>query len=61
MLKRLKIKNFTIFSNDVLSFASGLNVIVGDNATGKSHLLKLLYSISSILCQCTEEKELARL
>ncbi len=46
MLKQLKIENFTVFPKADLKFASGLNVIVGENGCGKSHLLKLLYAIS---------------
>ncbi len=46
MLKQLKIENFTVFPKANLKFASGLNVIVGENGCGKSHLLKLLYAIS---------------
>jgi len=45
MIKLLKIKNFTTFSNAQIEFSPGLNVIIGDNATGKSHLVKLAYSI----------------
>ncbi|MCK5896101.1 MAG: AAA family ATPase, partial [Cocleimonas sp.] len=47
MLKQLKIENFTVFSKADLQFSSGLNVMVGENGCGKSHLLKLLYAISS--------------
>jgi len=45
MLKSLEIKNFTVFANAGIEFSKGLNVIIGDNATGKSHLLKLGYSV----------------
>jgi len=45
MLKSLDIKNFTVFANARIEFSKGLNVIIGDNATGKSHLLKLGYSV----------------
>jgi len=45
MLKSLEIKNFTVFANANIEFSKGLNVIIGDNATGKSHLLKLGYSV----------------
>lgn len=38
MLKRLELDNFTAFPQAHLDFASGLNVIVGDNGTGKTHL-----------------------
>ncbi len=43
MLKSLKIKNFTVFSSAQLDFSEGLNVILGANGLGKSHLLKLGY------------------
>ena len=45
MLKQLSIENFTVFSKANFEFSSGLNVIVGENGTGKSHVLKLVYSI----------------
>jgi len=44
VLKSLKIRNFTAFKAADLTFASGLNVIVGANGTGKTHILKLLYA-----------------
>lgn len=45
MLKTLEIKNFTCFPEAKLDFSPGLNVIVGENGTGKSHLLKLGYAV----------------
>jgi predicted ATPase len=44
MLSRLHIQNFTVFADAKLEFANGLNVIIGSNGTGKSHLLKLAYT-----------------
>ena len=44
VLKSLKIKDFTVFRDIDLKFANGLNVIVGANGTGKTHLLKLPYA-----------------
>ncbi len=44
MIQTLAIKNFTAFAKADLSFAKGVNVIIGSNGTGKSHLLKLAYS-----------------
>lgn len=46
MLKILDITSFTCFPKAKLEFSPGLNVIVGENGTGKSHLLKLGYAIS---------------
>ena len=44
MLDRLEVKNFTSFSEARLKFAEQLNVIVGENGTGKTHLLELPYA-----------------
>jgi hypothetical protein len=43
MLKQLRISNFTAFGTATFDFSPGLNVIVGANATGKTHVLKLGY------------------
>lgn len=48
MLKRMTVKNFTVFKDEIFEFSPGLNVIVGENAVGKSHLLKLGYSLVSV-------------
>ena len=45
MLGELDIVNFTAFEKATFKFSSGLNVIVGANGTGKSHVLKLAYSV----------------
>lgn len=44
MIKSIDIKGFTLFQSAKLQFASGINVIIGSNGTGKSHLLKLCYT-----------------
>jgi AAA15 family ATPase/GTPase len=43
MLRALEIKNFTVFEEAKLEFSPGLNVVIGENGTGKSQLLKLGY------------------
>lgn len=45
MLKRLQIQDFTVFANADFEFSKGLNIIVGTNGTGKSHVLKLGYAV----------------
>lgn len=45
-LSRLDLYQFTSFKDVRLDFASGVNVIIGENATGKSHVLKLLYTLT---------------
>ncbi len=48
VLKSLKVKNFTAFPAARLDFAKGLNVIIGENGTGKTHLLKLPYAVMAV-------------
>ena len=45
MLKQLNLKNFTVFTQADFQFSPGINVIVGENGTGKSHVLKLAYAV----------------
>ena len=45
MLKRLHLKNFTVFADANFEFSPGLNVLVGTNGTGKTHVLKLGYAL----------------
>lgn len=44
MLSNLKIKNFTVFPIADLQFSKHLNVIIGENGSGKTHILKIVYS-----------------
>ncbi|MGI4743794.1 MAG: AAA family ATPase [Janthinobacterium lividum] len=46
MLKRLHLRNFTVFADAEFEFGEGLNVLVGTNGTGKTHVLKAGYAIS---------------
>ena len=48
VLESLQIKNFTTFADADLRFAQSLNVIVGENGTGKTHLLKLPYAVMAM-------------
>jgi predicted ATPase len=45
MLQQLDIKNFTVFQDAGFNFSNGLNVVIGENSSGKTHILKLAYSI----------------
>jgi len=42
--KQLTLQNFTAFSQMTLEFIPGINVLVGENGTGKTHILKALYA-----------------
>jgi predicted ATPase len=44
-LKRLELDRFTTFAKASFDFAPGVNVLIGENGTGKSHVLKLIYSV----------------
>jgi len=44
MISRIKLKNFGPFKETTLEFSDQINVFVGTNSTGKTFLLKLLYS-----------------
>ena len=44
----LSLKAFSLFQEAEFVFSPGLNVLIGANATGKSHVMKLLYSILKI-------------
>lgn len=46
MLKRLHLQSFTAFADADFEFGPGLNVLVGTNGTGKSHVLKLGYAVT---------------
>lgn len=43
-IKSIKLKNYTVFEDLSVNFGKGINVVIGENATGKTHLLKLLYA-----------------
>lgn len=48
----VKLDNFTVFKDIELKFDKGINVFIGENGTGKTHLLKVLYSA----CQSSNPK-----
>ena len=43
MLTGIKIENFTAFDHLEIKLSEGINVLIGANGTGKTHLMKLLY------------------
>ncbi|MBF0291349.1 MAG: AAA family ATPase [Nitrospinae bacterium] len=48
MLKSVDIKDLTVFPHASLQFSPQLNVISGENGSGKSHLLKVAYSVLAV-------------
>lgn len=45
-ISRLTVQRFTAFEEAEFAFAPGVNVLIGENGTGKSHVLKLVYALS---------------
>ena len=45
MIERLELKNFTTFTELGIDFSPKINVIIGENGTGKTHLLKAAYGL----------------
>ena len=45
MITRLELKNFTVFDCLTIDFSPKINVIIGENGTGKTHLLKAAYTL----------------
>ena len=43
-IQRLELENFTCFAKAEMDFSSGINVFIGENGTGKTHVLKVLYA-----------------
>ena len=45
-IRRLTVRRFTAFEDATFELGSWVNVFIGENGTGKSHVLKLLYALS---------------
>ena len=45
IIKSLNLTNLTVFQDAALEFSDGLNLIAGENGSGKTHILKMCYSI----------------
>lgn len=47
-LTRVKLERFTAFDNLDLALSTGINVLVGANGTGKTHLMKVCYAACDV-------------
>jgi AAA15 family ATPase/GTPase len=47
MIDKIKLSNFTAFKELEVDFSPKINVIIGENGTGKTHLLKASYALCS--------------
>jgi predicted ATPase len=52
-LTKIELENITVFDSLSLELAGGINIFIGENGTGKTHLLKLLYSA----CQAAQVRK----
>ena len=48
-IRKIFIKNITVFEDFELSFDKGINVIIGENGIGKTHLLKYIYALTKFV------------
>src|SRR4051794_12998284 len=51
MLRRMRLTNLTVFPEANLQLGRHLNVFVGENGAGKTHLLKAAYSVIATLAE----------
>lgn len=52
IIKKVKFENYTVFEAQQIEFCPGINILIGENGTGKTHVLKALYSA----CQSVTKK-----
>ncbi len=48
MIKHIKLERFTAFDQFSLEFSPGLNLFIGENGCGKTHLLKVVYAACDV-------------
>lgn len=48
MINAISIKDFTAFKELDVRFSPGINILIGANSTGKTHLLKLMYALTAV-------------
>lgn len=59
-INHVRLENFTAFAKLDQALSPGVNVIIGANGTGKTHLLKVLYAATAITTGEDREKGFAR-
>ena len=47
-IDKLHLVNFTAFRDLQMAFSPGINAIIGENGTGKTHILKVLYACCTL-------------
>lgn len=43
-IKKIELNNFTVFENMTVPFSRGINIMLGENGIGKTHIMKVLYA-----------------
>ena len=49
MITRFKASHFTVFTTLDVKFTSGINIFIGQNGTGQTHLMKAVYSACCLI------------
>lgn len=49
MLKNIKFERFTAFEKLEIQFSPGINIFIGENGSGKTHILKAAYAACDII------------
>ena len=49
MITKVKFDNFTAFEALTMQFSPGINILIGENGTGKTHVMKALYAACSVI------------
>ena len=47
-LTKVRLQRFTAFEELEVAFSPGINVFVGENGTGKTHLMKVCYAACDV-------------
>jgi recombinational DNA repair ATPase RecF len=53
MFSKIRFDNFTVFETLDIALSPGVNIFIGENGTGKTHILKTLYCA----CDITKSKK----
>lgn len=60
MLEKLELKNFAKFAELSIQFSPRINIIIGENGTGKTQLLKAAYAANAALSDELQGADLAK-
>jgi len=57
-VQSLSLKKFTAFEKAKFDFSPNINVLIGENATGKSHVMKILYTMLKV-CENAHQRKIS--